>query len=687
MKTLGPARFAATLFALALIIHGLATAATRPFLPLEGGLLDPTFVPNLPATPTAVAFEPDGRILVAGYFLIDNEPQRGLFRLNSDGSLDTSFRTNPSPFTDWFSITAIRPQPDGSILVYGSSPSQIARIESDGSWDTAYIAPPAREVRLASGDLIRFSVDRDALLLTVERVRPDGSVANSFQFTPPNLTSSSWWPGGLGWDMRTVVDSQGRLIVAFLAEANVWWGGVTASFFRVLPDGSLDPAYARTEIRRHVREVLYVADLDKVYHYSIEEYDGGLDPFEYRTFGRLLPDGTEDATYPDVHWANSIITGTTVCRFDVKRDGSYHRMFTEFHSNTASTDVLPSSVSETRIERYDQNGQLDADFLLHVVSLPHAASARRFIRDFSMTPDGRVLVLGNFTEINGVPRNNLARFYPATHDPGTRLVNISIRSAAGTDNATMIMGFVVAGEGGKSVLVRAIGPGLSGLGVTNALRDSLLTLYRGPDILLANHDWSSGSDPAAVSALGARLGAFPLEVGSKDAATIALLSAGPHTMHLTSEEGGSGDGLAEVYDADGAPVDFDTPRLMNVSARSFVGAGSQTTIAGFVIAGNSAKRVLIRAVGPGLSGLGVNGALADPNLSLFSAGTVIAGNDDWGGASTLQTAGEHVGAFALPADSKDSALLVTLPPGVYTAHVNGAANTTGVALIEVYEVP
>jgi hypothetical protein len=85
----------------------------------------------------------------------------------------------------------------------------------------------------------------------------------------------------------------------------------------------------------------------------------------------------------------------------------------------------------------------------------------------------------------------------------------------------------------------------------------------------------------------------------------------------------------------------------------------------------------------------VTGALADPQLALFNrSGTKIAENNDWGGTIALKDVFTQVGAGKLAADSsKDSALLVTLDPGIYTAHVAGVNNTTGVALVEIFEVP
>jgi hypothetical protein len=113
--------------------------------------------------------------------------------------------------------------------------------------------------------------------------------------------------------------------------------------------------------------------------------------------------------------------------------------------------------------------------------------------------------------------------------------------------------------------------------------------------------------------------------------------------------------------------------------------GSGVT-AGFVIGGATPRKVLVRAIGPTLASFGVGGVVADPRLALFTGQTQIAANDNWGGDAALSAAFVQVGAFALAADSKDAAILVTLDPGSYTAQVSGVGGT-GVALVEVYEVP
>ena len=161
------------------------------------------------------------------------------------------------------------------------------------------------------------------------------------------------------------------------------------------------------------------------------------------------------------------------------------------------------------------------------------------------------------------------------------------------------------------------------------------------------------------------------------------MSAGSYTAQITGTAG-TGIALAELYDT--------TPalgaRLVNVWARAQVGTGSGVLIAGFTISGNVPKQVLIRGIGPTLSAFGVTGVLANPRLDLDRVATLLQSNDDWGGGAALSNAFAQVSAFGSSSGtSRDAATLATLAPGSYTAQVSGVGNTTGVALVEVYELP
>ena len=169
---------------------------------------------------------------------------------------------------------------------------------------------------------------------------------------------------------------------------------------------------------------------------------------------------------------------------------------------------------------------------------------------------------------------------------------------------------------------------------------------------------------------------------------VQTLPPAAYTATITSPSGGTGVALAEVDDAaSGASYDPSKPRLINGSGRAQVGTGADVLVAGFVIGGSTSRTVLIRASGPALARYGVTGALENPRVNLYSSsGDLMATNDDWAGNAQAATVAGAVGAFPWSdLGSKDAALLITLPPGAYTAQVSGADGGTGVALVEVYD--
>lgn len=270
-----------------------------------------------------------------------------------------------------------------------------------------------------------------------------------------------------------------------------------------------------------------------------------------------------------------------------------------------------------------------------------------------------------------------------TVDGGARLTNIATRAGTGPGENTLTAGFVITGAATKTVLVRGIGPGLSVFGLTGLLPNPKLTLFDAAGKTIAtNDDFVSSATP---NGLVAAVSAFPLS-NSRDAALVSQLPSGSYTVQLTDSGSSSGVALVEVYEADD-----NANRIVNLSSRAFVGTGASIAIGGISVQGEKPRQFLIRGIGPALRAFGVNSALGDPVLTLTTAlGTIVATNDDWGSATNafeIITTSATVGAFALPPGSKDSALLISLAPGNYTALISGSTATTGIALVEVYEVP
>jgi sugar lactone lactonase YvrE len=277
----------------------------------------------------------------------------------------------------------------------------------------------------------------------------------------------------------------------------------------------------------------------------------------------------------------------------------------------------------------------------------------------------------------------------ATTDVG-HLANISCRSQVGTGANILIAGFAVGGAGplgSESLLVRASGPALAAFQVAGFLPDPELQLFSGSSSIASNSGWGGS---AAISAAASSVGAFSWNVPtSHDSALAQTLGTGAYSAQVSGEAGDTGVALVEVYDATQGAFSPLLPRIINISARTQVGTGANVLIAGFVIGGSTSKTVLIRASGPAIAGapFSVAGALPDPELKLYAGNTLLETNDSWGGDAEIAAAAASVGAFSWTAPtSKDSAILVTLPPGSYTAQVSGASGDTGIALVEVYDV-
>lgn len=267
----------------------------------------------------------------------------------------------------------------------------------------------------------------------------------------------------------------------------------------------------------------------------------------------------------------------------------------------------------------------------------------------------------------------------------SRLVNVSVSGTSGLVPQNLVVGLSIGGTGSKSVLIRAVGPTLGAFGVPGVLASPQLTLNSGLVQIGANAGWGG---TAALSQAFLQTGAFALPATSLDAALLMSLASGAtYSANVTGANSTTGVVLLEAYDADTAAVP--TARFVNLSARGVAGSGSNVMTIGFVIGGNAPKSLLLRGIGPSLAGFGLSGVLPTTQLSLFSkAGASIASNTGWGGTAALTSAFNAVGAFSLPATSADSALLVTLQPGTYTAQLTGAGSSTasGVALLELYDL-
>lgn len=326
------------------------------------------------------------------------------------------------------------------------------------------------------------------------------------------------------------------------------------------------------------------------------------------------------------------------------------------------------------------------------VNIPGATDAKLKLRDVTAEAAGAYSVV--VTNSVGAVTSRAATL---TVDGRGRLVNLATRAAVGRDGDVLFAGFVIGGTESRQVLVRGIGDQLSEFGVSGVLRDPVVSLYDATGKLVeSNDDWFRLSEDkrTALEAAAKQVGAFAQREDARDGALLATLAPGSYTVKVAGLANTTGVGLVEVYEL-GKPG---TGRLVNLSSRAVVGTGASILIPGLVLNGATPRRLLIRAVGPGLAEFGVAGTLSDPVMTVFRGSEEVARNDNWGeqtggtggpGAASvaqIRTTMAAVGAFGLKDGSRDAVLLLDLPPGSYTVQVAGVADATGVALVEVYEV-
>jgi hypothetical protein len=248
------------------------------------------------------------------------------------------------------------------------------------------------------------------------------------------------------------------------------------------------------------------------------------------------------------------------------------------------------------------------------------------------------------------------------------LANISTRLPVGTGDNVLIAGFIVTGSQQKRILVRGLGPLLP---VSENLADPTLRLHDSSGAMVATNDnWrDTQQEELQATSIAPR--------NDYDSAIVKSLNPGAYTVVLAGKGGTTGVGLVEVYDLD-LTVDS---KLANISTRGFVDRGDNVLIGGTIVVGSGSTNVLFRALGPSVPG--VPNALLDPTLELHdSQGNTIATNDNWRDSQ----AAEIKATTIPPPDLREAAILRQLTPGAYTVIVRGKNNTTGVALIEAYQL-
>lgn len=257
---------------------------------------------------------------------------------------------------------------------------------------------------------------------------------------------------------------------------------------------------------------------------------------------------------------------------------------------------------------------------------------------------------------------------------GSQPLNISTRLRVQTGENVLIGGFIISGNVRKNVIIRAIGPSLQQSGVTDALADPIMELHGSDGSFISSNDNWKDTQQAEIENTG-----IPPQ-NDLESAIVANLAPGSYTTIVSGVNAATGIGLVEVYDLDQPS----SCRLANISTRGFVQTESNVMIGGFILDNSiQAPTVVVRAIGPSLTQFGINNALPDPTLDLRDAnGSLVRNNNNW--RESQQTEIEATGLA--PSHDLESALVAELPPAPYTVIVSGAGSTTGVGVVEVYDL-
>jgi uncharacterized delta-60 repeat protein len=706
------------------------------------GSLDLTFVPTAALNNNAVVqllAVADGRVLVGN-------GNSSVVRLNADGSLDATWTQTPIAIglngtnTVFGTVRLFDLQPDGKVVVgatgfVGSSTSAfVRRLNADGTNDPAFplvtLGNASSFVALRALSDGRIMAAASGSLAIVQRLTPTGTADSTF--SPINstglpLVAASFTADGRSWlagSFTTVNGASRNQLARLLVDGGIdpaynpgtgvaTTGGLTttASAIQALDDGRAlivgdfgrINGIARIQIARLNAQSPggvngpAIFALDSYYR----EVRAG-EPFAVQ----VSATGSAPLTYGGTYSGGSFngVTTATVPFPTLAATNSGPIAINASNGNAVSpaqtfyVRVLPSApfIVQQPVALQSNSGRIVS---LSVTSGGSSGLSYQWFKNGNAIATG---VQATFTlgaanpadsgDYTVVVRNNLGFATSQTvHlgiDETPRFVNIATRALAGRSDSPLIAGFVVAGPGAKRVMVRAVGPTLgSSFNLPGFLPDPVLSVYNAAGTLVyANDDWSSANDVPGLASAGTRLGAFTLGAASADAGGILTLSPGSYTAVVTGKNNATGLALVEVYEDDNV-----SSRLVNLSSRAFVGTGGSVAIPGIVVRGGTTpKKLLVRAVGPGLTAFGVSSVLTNPIVTITnSAGVDVATNDDWetnANVADLRAATNKV-TFPLAIGSKDAALLVTLPPGGYTVQVSGVADATGNALVEVYEVP
>ena len=548
------------------------------------------------------------------------------------------------------------------------------------------------------------------------RLNTDGSIDAGFSGAtlPPSslifdypvvfdpLTGGLVQPPSGAWSAPAVlrdahIQSDGRIVLC--GEFTSYNGVPARGLVRLLPNGTVDNTFnigggAQWTVTTETSSFFpYVEAIE-------EQVDGKLliagtfEAFNGRTLpgiASLNPTGSVDTSFEPPARRLKFAPGTT--RLARQSDGSFLLSGPSgFPSETNPTFIHIKSIGGVPVVGSPPTGTavVSQSFSYQIIASGQPTSYAATGLPPGFTVDAQTgLITGTPTSANiGIytimitaanAEGTSATFYltltivPSQTGPLPSLLNISTRLKVLSGDNVLIGGFIISGSVPRRVIIRAIGPSLTG--VSGALADPVLELHGpGTFVTISNDNWRD-SQAAEIQATGIA------PSNDLESAIVATLPPGAYTAIVRGKDGGTGVGLVEAYDLD-STIDA---QLVNISTRGFVDTGENVMIGGLIAgpANVGSGRALVRAIGPSLTGIGVSNALQNPMLELHDGnGAVIGSNNDW--RDTQQVAIEATGIA--PTDDHEAAILLVLSPGSYTAVVRGVDNGTGVGLVEVYNL-
>jgi hypothetical protein len=403
--------------------------------------------------------------------------------------------------------------------------------------------------------------------------------------------------------------------------------------------------------QNNIEEVDFV-EAGKNYGWNRKEGSFLFDPND----GSIMPDTSPDPALTDPVLEYSHDDGSAIIGGFIERGGSVPALSGQYIFG----DFIAPDTSTGRLFYSDFSGGLIQELRIG----DPERNLGIFLKGFGQDDNGDVYALGD--------ENGNGFVYKIVSIPAVpTILNLSTRLNVGTGDNVLIGGFIVTGSDNEEVVLRGIGPSLP---LAGSLPNPRLELHDGTGALIASNDnWmdSPQKDEIISRSLSPN--------DDLESALLVELAPGSYTTILSDAAGATGIGLVELYATNPAAV----ANPVNISTRGFVQTGDDVMIGGFIIGGTSTRHLVIRAIGPSLAAAGVTNPLLDPVLELHDQnGVLMETNDNW-----KENQAEVEATGLAPGDDRESVIVTTLSPANYTAIVRGLNGTTGVALVEAYDIP